>query len=53
MQLVYIALIGVGAAVVVGLFGPLAIKAGRALQEHFGSSGKHVHAVGGHQRVRY
>jgi hypothetical protein len=53
MQLVYIALIGVGAAVVVGLFGPLAIKAGRALQQHLGSSDEHIQAVGGHQRVRY
>ena len=52
MQLVYIALVGVGAAVVVGLFGPLAIKAGRALQEHFGSSHEQAQAVGGHQRAR-
>jgi len=36
MQLVFIALIGVGAAVVTGLFGPLAIKAGRALQKLLG-----------------
>lgn len=36
MQLVSIALVGVAAAVVVGLFGPLAIKAGRALQDRLG-----------------
>lgn len=33
MQLVLIALIGVGAAAMVGLFGPLAIRAGRAFQK--------------------
>ena len=33
MQLVLIALIGVGAAAVAGLCGPLAIRAGRALQK--------------------
>jgi hypothetical protein len=33
MQLVLMAMIGVGAAAVVGLFGPLAIRAGRALQK--------------------
>lgn len=49
MQLVYIALIGAGAAVVVGLMGPLAIKAGRALQEKLNSG--HVH-VGGLERAR-
>ena len=38
MQLVLIALIGVGAAVVVGLFGPLAIRAGRALQGRLGGA---------------
>lgn len=37
MQLVLIALIGVGSAAVVGLFGPLAIRAGRAFQRRFGS----------------
>ena len=37
MQLVFIGLIGVGAAAVVGLFGPLAIKAGRALQDRLGA----------------
>jgi hypothetical protein len=36
MQLVYIAMIGAAAAVVVGLFGPLAIRAGRALQDRLG-----------------
>ena len=36
MQLVLIALIGVGTAVVVGLFGPLSIRAGRALQDRLG-----------------
>lgn len=39
MQLVLIALIGVGGAAVVGLFGPLAIKAGRALQDRIGVAG--------------
>ena len=33
MQLVLIALIGAGAAAVAGLFGPLAIRAGRAFQK--------------------
>lgn len=33
MQLIYIALIGIGAAIVVSLFAPLSIKAGRALQQ--------------------
>jgi hypothetical protein len=50
MQLVFIGLIGVGAAVVVGLMGPLAIKAGRALQERLNSG--HVH-VGDFERVRH
>jgi hypothetical protein len=36
MQLVLIAMIGAGAAVVVGLLGPLAIRAGRALQRFLG-----------------
>lgn len=49
MQLVFIALIGVGAAAVVGLMGPLAIKAGRALQDRLNSG--HVH-VGSVARVR-
>ena len=38
MQLVFIAMIGTAAAVVIGLFGPLAIKAGRALQNKLGSA---------------
>jgi hypothetical protein len=42
MQLVYIGQIGVGLAVVVGLCGPLAIKAGRALQDHLHSGHVHV-----------
>jgi hypothetical protein len=33
MQLIYIALIGLGAAGFVSLFAPLSIKAGRALQQ--------------------
>ena len=36
MQLVWIAMIGVGAAVVTSLFTPLAIRAGRALQKMLG-----------------
>lgn len=37
MQLVLIAMIGVGAAAVTSLVGPLAIKAGRVLQEMLSS----------------
>ena len=50
MRLVFIAMIGVGAAAVVGLMGPLAIKAGRALQERLNSG--HVH-VGDLERMRH
>jgi hypothetical protein len=55
MQLVLIALIGVGVAGVVGLFGPLAISAGRAFQRRFGSvESDHHHpvAVGEPRRAR-
>jgi hypothetical protein len=53
MQLAIIAMIGVGVAAVVGLFGPLAIRAGRVIQHKFGSvEDDHHVAVAGSRRVR-
>jgi hypothetical protein len=54
MQLAMIAVIGAGVAAVVGLFGPLAIRAGRAFQHRFGSveDDHHPVAVEDPRRVR-
>jgi len=52
MQLAIIAMIGAGVATVVGLFGPLAIRAGRAVQHKFGSVEDNHHvAVAAPRRV--